>query len=296
MELGVPEGRERMEAFARDLPLSYYGMLAAERTGIQVELERSFLGPRPTDAPSRHEQRVRWLIAAGLEDNARAELASWVLGERLGRAERLAAGPLRHVLGEHFEATRLIINGFGDPLDQGTDPAWRELWREAWPVPFGLSVRDASQEFGLGPALVYAVMREESLYRPEVESAAGARGLMQLIPPTAKVLAGTLRVDGYEPSFLYQPEVNIRFGTFYLTQLLERFKGARHHAIAAYNAGPHIVEPWNREYGPLPEDAFVDSVPYAETRRYLRRVLRSYRIYQILYGANGSETEIRASR
>lgn len=296
LELDPAAGRTRMEAIARELPLSYYGLLAADRLGIAVELERPFLGARKKSPPEGPELRTRWLIAAGLEQNARDEIASWILGEKLSREERLAAAPLLHALGEHYQAARVVIGGFGDALDQGIDPAWRDAWREAWPAPFGLSVRDAAQEFGTGTALVYAVMREESLYRPEVESAAGARGLMQLIEPTAKTLANTLRVDAFEASWLYKPEVNIRFGTLYLTQLLERFRGSRHQAIAAYNAGPHIVEPWNAEYGPLPEDAFVDSVPYSETRRYLRRVLRSYRMYQILYGAARVTSEIRASR
>ncbi len=78
-------------------------------------------------------------------------------------------------------------------------------------------------------------------------------------------------------------ETNIRFGTYYLNYLLDRFHGSRPLAVAAYNAGPDVVAGWIERDGRKPDDEFVDSVPYGETRRYLRRVLRSYQVYKRLY-------------
>jgi soluble lytic murein transglycosylase len=102
-----------------------------------------------------------------------------------------------------------------------------------------------------------------------------------------------LSVENFTPDSLYEPKVNIRFGTYYLKELLEQFAGSRAHAIAAYNAGPDAVKRWMQRGGSVPDDEFVDSVPYGETRRYVRRVLRSYRVYQLLYAgaAPGSEPE-----
>src|SRR5262249_47177125 len=82
---------------------------------------------------------------------------------------------------------------------------------------------------------------------------------------------------------LYDPNTNIRIGTYYLKELVEQFQGSRAHAIAAYNASPEVVRRWLEQEKGVADDEFVDSVPYGETRRYLRRVLRSYRMYQLLY-------------
>jgi soluble lytic murein transglycosylase len=106
---------------------------------------------------------------------------------------------------------------------------------------------------------------------------------MQIIPPTGDRIAAALGVTGFEPVKLYDPAVNIRFGTWYLRSLVERFAGSRPLAIASYNAGPEAVTRWLGREGDLPPDEFVDSVPYGETRRYLRRVLRSYQMYRLLY-------------
>jgi soluble lytic murein transglycosylase len=264
--------------------LTYYGMLAADRLGLDPPAARSFLEPRRAGTPRSHEaRRAAILVDAGWGELARAELLSWLRGGSLEREERVLAAELLHRLGDHFSAVRQVVDAFGGNLDQGVDPLWRDAWQFAWPEPYGPPVQSATREFEFDRALVYAIMREESLYRPQVESAAGARGLMQLIPPTASRIARALDVSGFSPENLYQPDTNIRFGTYHLKELLEQFDGSRAHAIAAYNAGPEAVQGWLAREGPLADDAFVDSVPYGETRRYLRRVLRSYRMYRLLY-------------
>ena len=145
----------------------------------------------------------------------------------------------------------------------------------------------ATQEFGFDSSLVYAIMREESTYRPDAASPAGAIGLMQIIPPTAERIASDLGVSEFESRSLFEPSTNVRFGTYYLKHLLGRFDGSPELAIAAYNAGPDAVKTWLKRAGQLDEDAFVESVPYGETRRYLRRVLRSRRMYRLLYDSSG---------
>src|SRR5262245_30167731 len=107
---------------------------------------------------------------------------------------------------------------------------------------------------------------------------------MQLIPPTADRVAGELGIADFATERLYDPETNIRLGTYYLRSLVERWGGSQPLAIASYNAGPEAVQRWLRKNGDAPPDVFVEAVSYGETRRYLRRVLRSYRIYQLLYG------------
>ncbi|MBW2282818.1 MAG: lytic transglycosylase domain-containing protein, partial [Deltaproteobacteria bacterium] len=272
-----------LQKLVDQVPLSYYGLLAAERLGIEPPLERSFVGERDGDVRFERAERARWLIEGAFPDEAGAELESWRRESRLTRSERMAAAPLLHEIGDHFRAVRLLIDGFGGTLEQGIDPEWREAWLGAWPRVYGGQVEAATREFEFDPALVYAVMREESTYRERVSSPVGARGLMQIIPPTGERIARSLGIEDFDLDNLFVAETNIRFGTYYLNHLMGRFQGSRPLAIAAYNAGPDAVTGWIERDGRKPDDEFVDSVPYGETRRYLRRVLRSYYVYKRLY-------------
>ncbi len=284
LELDAESGRRDLRSIAGSLPLSYYGLAASDRLGERPRLEHSFVGQRRAEAQLRHADRARWLLEAGFPDLATDELQSWLRARPpLSRESSLTAARLLHALGDHFAAVRTVVNGFGGALEQGIDPVWREAWRLAWPRPFDTPVRRASAEFESDPALIYAVMREESTYRPRAASAAGAMGLMQIIPETGDRIASSLGVPGFQADILLEPDTNIRFGTFYLKRLIGRFRGSEVLAIAAYNAGPSVVTRWLKRDGRLAQDVFVESVPYGETRRYVRRVVRSQRVYRLLY-------------
>ena len=283
VELGDPAGKEDLQQMAAALPLSYYGLIASRRLGMNPRLEHSFVGTRNSSGEVRHGRRAKLLLDAGFSDLASDEVESWLRGTDLDRESRLVAAKLLNALGDHFRAVRTVIDGFGGALDQGIDPAWREAWQLAWPRPFVTPVRRATAEFEFDPDLVYAVMREESTYRPDIASPAGAMGLMQIIPQTGDRIASSLGVPAFQADILLEPDTNIRFGTFYLKRLIGRFRGSEVLAIAAYNAGPNIVSRWLERAGRQEKDVFVESVPYSETRRYLRRVVRSRRIYQLLY-------------
>jgi len=293
--LAKEAGTVQLRALADDVPLSYYGLLASERVG-GPPLQKAFLGARLAEVDPAPLRRARWLADGGFPEVAQDELVSFDDETRLGREQRIVMARLFYRTGDPHRALQLIQNGFGGALEQGIDPTWRDAWELAWPRAFRESVTGANQEFEFDPALVYAVMREESAYRPEVSSPAGALGLMQLIPPTADRIAGELGLVGFEPTRLFDPAVNIRFGTFYLRSLVQRFSGSRPLAIASYNAGPEAVTRWLDRDGALPPDVFVDSVPYGETRRYLRRVLRSYHMYRLLYREAPPQTPTAASR
>jgi soluble lytic murein transglycosylase len=293
--LAKEAGNAQLRALADEVPLSYYGLLASERVG-GAPLAKAFLGPRLAELDPPPLRRARWLADGGFPEIAEDELVSFDDETRLRREQRIVMARLLYRTGDPHRALQLIQNGFGSALEQGIDPTWRDAWELAWPLAYRESVTGANQEFEFDPALVYAVMREESAYRPEVSSPAGALGLMQLIPPTADRIAGELGLTGFEPTRLFDPSVNIRLGTFYLRSLVQRFAGSRPLAIASYNAGPEAVTRWLDRDGSLPPDVFVDSVPYGETRRYLRRVLRSYHMYRLLYPEAPSQTPTAASR
>ncbi|MFN4012793.1 MAG: transglycosylase SLT domain-containing protein [Aquificaceae bacterium] len=146
----------------------------------------------------------------------------------------------------------------------------------AFPRPFWKSVERSSNIYGISPALIYAVMRQESLFDTYAVSVAGAKGLMQLLDSTAQHMARKERV---EIKNLFEPETNIRLGTAYLRYLFDMWNGDLVRALASYNAGPSRVKSWNTT-----EDAylFIETIPIAETRNYVKRVLYNYYVYSEL--------------
>jgi soluble lytic murein transglycosylase len=135
-------------------------------------------------------------------------------------------------------------------------------------------------------ALVYSIMREESQFRPAVESPAEAVGLMQIIPPTAALIAARLEGRKVDPNALDDPNHNIALGTWYLAKLAQRYDHQLPLVMAAYNAGPSAADGWIRRADSLKMDLtqFMEEVPYKETRGYVKRVSRSLTIYRMLYG------------
>jgi soluble lytic murein transglycosylase len=133
------------------------------------------------------------------------------------------------------------------------------------------------------PHLVAAIIREESFYNPTAVSSAGALGLMQVMPQTGQRIAAQLGSEGFTRERLFDPSYNIRLGSSYLIHLAAQFDNNLIHVLAAYNAGPDVVSKWIRQFGGGEPDEFVESIPYLETRQYIKKVLRSYYEYKRIY-------------
>ena len=152
-----------------------------------------------------------------------------------------------------------------------------------YPRPFDEAVASAADEFGIEPSLIYAVMRQESLYRVDAESAAGAVGLMQLQRGTARDVSrelGNAAAGGLDPLV---PDQAIRLGTARLASLVERYDDHIVPALAAYNAGPAAVDRWLPDE-PIAGDVWLENVPFNETREYVRRVLWHSVVFESLQG------------
>ena len=128
-------------------------------------------------------------------------------------------------------------------------------------------------------------MREESGYRPAVVSPSGARGLLQIMEETGiRLAADDGRAQPFDTELLFDPETNVALGTRYLGELKEQFDGRLAPAIASYNAGPSAVQGWvDASDADEQEDEWVESIPYEQTRNYVKRVLRSMNAYQSIY-------------
>ncbi len=154
-------------------------------------------------------------------------------------------------------------------------------WDCIYPTPYRAIVDAEAQKRDIPPALIYAVMRQESAFRPTVVSPAAAVGLMQIIPPTAMKIASTLKAP-FDPDLMRAPAINISFGAYYLHYLMEIFQGRPELVAASYNAGPQAVSRWLRAGQDLPVDIFVARIPYSETRNYVYRVMGNYARYAYL--------------
>lgn len=162
---------------------------------------------------------------------------------------------------------------------------WRLPWQVAYPRPWADVVTRESEAAGIPPALTWSIMREESAFHPDAKSAANAIGLMQLLVGTARqVSRGTPLV--VDEDSLQRPEVSIALGARLLASIRARFPGNPSLAIAAYNSGSAPVRRWLDERAGEDFDVFVERIPYEETRNYLKRVLTSEAAYAYLYATD----------
>lgn len=261
---------ERLAAMSRDRAVSMPFAFDPEAT---VAARPRQLPAAPAAVPAFHLDRWRELHAAGLDDLARGELEA---------IERSATD--RATLSFLIDA-HLVSNGFTRARALaariGGNPRRQEL---LYPLGFWNVVSAASREQGVDPLWVLSIIRQESMFDPQARSPADARGLMQLLPSTAERVAGLIALQYADQIDLAQPEVNVRLGTAYLRVLIERFAGDPLKAVAAYNGGEEAVDRWQRQFGSLEADEFVESITYRETRDYVKRVAGGYRLYRDLYG------------
>jgi len=157
------------------------------------------------------------------------------------------------------------------------------LWKLAYPLYFWQDIVASSSRFtNLDPLLACGVIRQESRFDPNATSISNAFGLMQLIIPTAKVVARQSGVNLSSNESLKDPKINISLGTYYLKGLLSDFSSPLF-AVASYNAGPNAVKNWVNKYGTSDLDLFIEYIPYDETRGYVKKVFSSYWTYLELY-------------
>lgn len=283
----VDQARPIWEDLARAAPLAFVGIAARQRL---AELGIDVQGPvKPPLAPPtdvRLPEIVEQLELAGLSEQAESEFRNLEQSWRRAYApndsaalcdaySKLERGRRRFELGRTFASQR----GVKDAPQLA--PPW--IWSCWYPTPHRESVTRHADTHHVAPALIYAVMRQESAFLVDASSPAGAHGLMQIIEPTARRIAADLD-RAYDPDHLRVPHHNIEYGAFYLSKLHAHFQ---HLALvaAAYNAGPEATTRWYAAGRTLPLEAFIAGIPYDETRSYVQRVLENLVAYQTLLGA-----------
>jgi soluble lytic murein transglycosylase len=156
--------------------------------------------------------------------------------------------------------------------------------RLRYPTYYQDLVLPAAQENNLDPLLIFALIRQESLFEGFATSYAAAQGLMQIIPDTGQWIADQLGWPNYTNSDVYRPYINVKFGAYYLRYVMDSLDGLPYAALAGYNGGPGYAAQWLGISGP-DLDLFVQAIGFDETRTYVRRIYEQYNVYRALYGA-----------
>ena len=242
---------------------NYYSAMAAAHLKRAVSLHPQALAPDATLLATIEAvpalERARELLLCGMRSEA---LSEWRFGfDTLPEAGRQLAIVLAANWGWYDQAIAVASSRsifFDYPL--------------LYPRPFDAEVDAAAHKAKLPPDLVYGIVRQESLYRPDAVSSAGARGLMQLTLETARRTARQIKRPAPNVGDLFDPSINTALGAAHLRELLDQFDGQIPVALAGYNAGPNAATRWLPSQK-LDSDIWIENIPYNETRAYVQRVL-----------------------
>jgi soluble lytic murein transglycosylase len=270
----------------------FYGQMARERlaalgkltpaTEPQLDKFQPLPQPHlvetfPVDSP--HLAKARLLANAGLNEYIADEIkadpdsSSW---------SALAEAKIYASYGENYRALRALKKALPYAATASIDSIPLAYWHILFPEPYWDTIKAESAKNNLDPYLVASLIRQESEFDPSVISYANAYGLMQLLPSVGKALAREEGLTHFQTFQLLDPDTNIRLGTRYLRQMLDRFGGVEEYALAAYNAGDNRVADW-QDAGPYHGiDEFVESIPFTQTREYVEAIRRNQETYKAI--------------
>lgn len=301
------------QELVNSFPATYYGIQAQKRLN-ELQVPTKAASQRRGEDPELTELLSRWARAIPLQlsqeilghaytsfelhevqlpEYARQEI-EWIDAllkkqpDALKSAESqvlslYALGRLYAAIGEDLKAIQLVwkIESLLETANIQSFPY--SLERLYYPLSYWELIKKYAAQHTLDPFLVAGIIRQESAYNPMALSYADARGLMQLLPTTGRLVAKQLRLKNYSTAQLYEPEPNISLGTAYIAGLLERFDGDLFRAIAAYNAGPNATKKWWPAKGDIDHEEIVENITYRATQNYVKHVLRNQYNYRHIY-------------
>lgn len=261
--------KQRLQALATQR--DFYGFLASEHLNQPLNLN---IEPTQVTEEELNDitalpamRRVRELHVMGQLPLARSE---WeFLIRRSNEQQRSVMAHLAFIWGWHHPAIRAAYDSV----------AYNNL-EIRFPTAFESVVSKYASQSGLEQDWVFSLIRQESAFMPQARSPVGAMGMMQIMPRTARQLSRDMGIPTPSTNDLLTPDTNVKLGTHYMSQLQRRFKGNIILATAAYNAGPHRANAWQPEYLPVSGDIWVETIPFRETRDYVKNILTYQAIYR----------------
>lgn len=271
----VRQAKWRLRAI-RDEQVAYY---RAGRPGGWRFLFKPYVDNR------KDEERAEWARRID-SDEALRRGRSEIEALRGASRDRRFRGGLRDAfvaLGDWYYVRRMSYNEADKVVDPPEAVENNPNWRRRYGRAYRHLIEEKAAKYGLDPLLLWAFMTVESAYNPWALSRVGARGLMQVMPHTGALIADRMAWRNFGTALLFEPEVVIEMGAWYVHQLLTKFDGQLPFAIAGYNAGPHRVAAWLDAKGSLPMDEFIEEIPYNEARAYTKKVLKHLMLYKRIY-------------
>jgi len=231
----------------------------------------------PDDDP--HMVKARLLANAGLNEYIPAEIQA---AEGSDGWSALAEAGIYASYGENYRAMRVMKRAIPFYTSAPISSIPTAYWKILFPQAYWTQIKAEAAKNGLDPYMVASLIRQESEFNPGAISKANAYGLMQMLPSVGKQMAKAEGIRHFDTSQLLDPSTNIRLGTRYLRQTLDRFGGHQEYAFAAYNAGDERVSDWQAAGNYRGFDEFVESIPFTETREYVQAIVRNEQIYREL--------------
>jgi soluble lytic murein transglycosylase len=226
-----------------------------------------------------HLVKAKLLANAGLNEYITAEIRAADGSDEWGA---FAEAAIYAAYGETAHAMRLMKRAVPFYTSAAIDSIPMAYWRILFPQPYWQDIKDSAARNGLDPYMVASLIRQESEFNPNAVSNKSAYGLMQLLPSVGKSMAKQEGMGRFETNELVDPATNIRLGTRYLKETLDKFGGHPEYAFAAYNAGDNRVLDWQAMGHFRDMDEFVESIPFTETREYVQAIIRNEEIYREL--------------
>ncbi len=262
--------------------------LAESEEAVQVsEEELEPITTEPEEIFKDAKSAERLVAAQALMKVGQSEWARWELYEIEKKSRsaqvRKKLMSLYEELGAYHRSARISELYFGMERHKNGFQGAGGLWKTMFPLAFQEQVESQASKNGIPQEWIWAIMRAESLFRPDVVSPVGAKGLMQIMPYTGANLAKLRGDKTFDVQELFIPEKNIALGSQYLARLGQIFNKSFPVISASYNAGPHRVKGWLMNFGHLEVDEFIEHIPFLETRNYVKKVLANQFFYQALY-------------
>jgi soluble lytic murein transglycosylase len=271
----IRQAKWRLRAI-RDEQVAYY---RAGRPGGWRFLFKPYVDNR------KDEERAEWARRID-EGEALRRSRAQVEALRSASRDRQFRATLREAfvaLGDWYYVRRMSYNEADKVVDPPEAVENNPNWRRRYGRAYRSLIEEKAAKYDLDPLLLWAFMTVESAYNPWALSRVGARGLMQVMPHTGALIADRMAWRNFGTALLFEPEVVIEMGAWYVHQLLAKFDGQLPFAIAGYNAGPHRVASWLDAKGHLPMDEFIEEIPYNEARAYTKKVLKHLMLYKRVY-------------
>jgi len=237
----------------------------------------------PSGQAAEAIERARQLMAANLPDLAISELRWGLKSSPDNKAISYVMACAYRIKGDRVGTISTLRRAFPDYTNYLQDNLPGEVWDLLFPKLYGDIVSSYAAKNNLDPNLIFGLIRQESAFNEMALSSANARGLMQILPSTGRMISRKAGVASFNTKMLYRADANIPIGTYYLNSLLKSYNGKVELALAAYNAGNSRVDRWLKTFGTSDMSEFVECIPFSETRDYIKRVFTNKAHYALLY-------------